>query len=144
MSQLAPAGVLPAATQAVARRILVVEDEPELRRSLTLRLKAAGYDVYTAVNGQEAILVAQRIQPHLALLDLGLPGANGHSVARQWRSNGRSPFPVIVLTSREDVEDRALAGELGAAAYLTKPYEPEALLSAIRCVLAPDDRAEPA
>jgi two-component system KDP operon response regulator KdpE len=122
------------------KRILVVEDEPELLRAITIRLTAAGYEVFTATNGYQGTDEALRIRPDLIVLDLGLPGLNGHAVASRLRVNGKSPFPVVVLSSRSDVEDRALAGQLDAAAYLVKPYDPKQLLSVIHSVLHGTDR----
>src|SRR5262245_35128213 len=120
--------------QPLRKRILVVEDEPELLRAITLRLTTAGYEVFTASDGYTATDQAWKIRPDLIVLDLGLPGLSGHGVASRLRVNGRSPFPIIILSARSDMEDRALAGQLDAAAYLVKPYQPKQLLSVIQSV----------
>ncbi len=117
------------------KHILVVEDEPELLRAITIRLCTAGFHVTTASDGHEAAETALRVQPDLIVLDLGLPGMNGHAVADRLRSNGRPRFPVVVLSARSEVEERAAAGALGAAAYLVKPYKPAELLAVINGVL---------
>ncbi|MEQ1760296.1 MAG: response regulator transcription factor [Vicinamibacterales bacterium] len=126
--QPAPASQLP-------RRILVVEDDPDLLRALTLRLTCAGFTVYTASDGELAIRQALDLQPDLIVLDLGLPGLSGHGVASRLRRDGRPMFPIVVLSARSEIEERAAAGQLGAAAYLVKPYEPRQLLSLINSVL---------
>lgn len=115
------------------RKILVVDDDPDLVRALKLRLQANKYDVNTASDGYTAIASAQKERPSLILLDLGLAGGDGFFVLNCLRSNvDLAAVPVIVLSARDPQtnEDRAL--EAGAAAFLQKPADNEELLNAIR------------
>jgi CheY-like chemotaxis protein len=133
----------PQTTPPTGKRILVVEDESIVRRTVTHLLTEHGYDVIGAVDGSEAVTQAQNMAPDLIVLDLGLPqdpfaGANfdGFGVM-QWlnrRLEGHA-IPVVVLTARQDAESRRRAIELGASVYLTKPFKPGDLIEAIRVVL---------
>lgn len=114
-------------------RILVVDDEPQLLRSLRTTLAAHGYDVQTASSGEEALgLVAARA-PDLVVLDLVLPGLSGIEVCRRLRA--RSPLPILVLSARGDERDKVLALDVGADDYLTKPFGVNELLARIRAAL---------
>lgn len=113
-------------------KILVVDDEPDLVRSLTLRLGAAGYQVVSAMDGLGATKCAIEQQPDLIILDIGMPAGNGHVVVERLRHIGAtSHIPVIYLTARTGEEDYRRALEGGVAKYITKPFEATVLLAAV-------------
>ena len=101
-------------------RILVVDDEPQIRRAMTLNLKARGYDLLEAATGERALQMAATEKPDLILLDLGLPGMGGIDVIHGVR--GWSPMPIIVLTVRDDERSKVAALDAGADDYVTKPF----------------------
>jgi two-component system KDP operon response regulator KdpE len=114
-------------------RILVVDDEPQLLRSLRTTLAAHGYDVQTATTGEEALdLLAARL-PDLVVLDLVLPGLSGLAVCQELRA--RSPVPILILSARGDERDKVAALDAGADDYLTKPFGVNELLARIRAAL---------
>ncbi|MDP2959650.1 MAG: response regulator [Longimicrobiales bacterium] len=114
------------------RRILIVEDDADVRRALTIRLKAAGYDVTTAVDGASAGASARDLPPDLVLLDLGLPGGDGYAVMDRLRRIGRmAHVPVVVLSARDPRTEESRSKAAGAVAFLTKPPDPAHLLHVI-------------
>jgi two-component system KDP operon response regulator KdpE len=125
-------------------KILVVDDEPQIRRALRTSLEAHGYEVRTAANGTEAIEAAADASPDLMLLDLGLPDIDGRSVIERIR--GFSEVPVIVVSVRDLQADKVAALDAGADDYVTKPFAMEELLARLRATLRrshPDDPAPP-
>jgi two-component system, OmpR family, KDP operon response regulator KdpE len=126
----------PAGSQ--APRILIVEDEPALRRALEINLRARGYDVATAATGREALAGAARQHPDAVLLDLGLPDSDGTVVIRELRA--WSTAPVIVLSGRAGPGDKIGALAAGADDYVTKPFDMEELLARLRAALRRDVR----
>jgi two-component system, OmpR family, KDP operon response regulator KdpE len=119
----------------MARRatILVVDDEPPIRRLLRTSLTAQGYDVLEATGGQEAIDAVEREKPDLIILDLGLPDLGGIEVIRVLRQ--RSSLPIIVLSVRDDERGKVEALDLGADDYVTKPFGVDELVARIRTAL---------
>ncbi|HEY7494385.1 MAG TPA: response regulator [Candidatus Tectomicrobia bacterium] len=118
------------------KKILIVEDDKKIIAALTVRLKAAGYEVLTALDAVMAMRVALKNEPDLVLLDISMPGGNGFMVAeRLQNSTVTVGVPMIFLTASKQPEMRQKAMELGAAAFFEKPYEAEALLTAIRQAL---------
>jgi DNA-binding response OmpR family regulator len=116
--------------------ILIVDDDPDLRRALIIRLRANRYDTVQASDGYSAIAVAQKEQPNLIILDLGLPAGDGFSVLERLKnSDSLSSIPVIVLTARDPHSDEQKALLAGAMAYYQKPVENDELLAAIRAAL---------
>jgi len=114
-------------------RVLVVDDEPQIRRALRVSLASHGYDVQVAASGEEALELAAGAPPDVVILDLVLPGLNGLEVCqrlRQW-----SPVPIIVLSARGQERDKVEALDLGADDYLTKPFGMDELLARIRVAL---------
>jgi two-component system KDP operon response regulator KdpE len=101
-------------------RVLVVDDEPQIRRALSVNLSARGYDVDLAATGEEALRRAASTHPDAVLLDLGLPGIDGTDVVRGLR--GWSTAPIIVLTVRDAEGDKVAALDAGADDYITKPF----------------------
>src|SRR5579884_1755756 len=114
-------------------RILVVDDEPQILRSLRTSLTAGGYEVQTAASGEESLRLLEARLPDLVLLDLMLPGISGLDVCRAIRA--RSSVPIIVLSARGEERDKVAALDLGADDYLTKPFGIEELLARIRVAL---------
>jgi two-component system, OmpR family, response regulator MprA len=121
-------------------RILVVDDEPNVRESLQIALGVAGYNVEVAPGGAEALDRASADPPDLMVLDVLMPGVDGLEVCRKLRANG-SDLPVLMLTARDEVPDRVAGLEAGADDYLVKPFALEELLARIRSLLR---RAKPA
>ena len=113
-------------------RVLVVDDDADLLKAMDLRLRAAGYEVLSAQDGVTATHLAVKMQPDVVILDIGLPGGDGHVVGRRLRSNPMTTaIPVIYLTARDSDSDRGRAQELGAYGYLVKPCTPQALISMV-------------
>jgi two-component system KDP operon response regulator KdpE len=114
-------------------RVLVVDDEIEIRRALGRALSAREYVVETAADGMEAVELAGAFHPDLVVLDLNLPKLDGLEVARRIRA--ASPVPILVLSVREDESDKVAALDLGADDYLTKPFGIDELLARVRALL---------
>ncbi len=114
-------------------KILVVDDDPNLRTLVSLALTRAGYSVITAADGQTALMQATREAPDLIVLDQGLPEMDGLEVCRRIRA--RSEVPIIFLTARDGELDRILGLELGADDYVTKPFSPRELVARIKAIL---------
>jgi two-component system KDP operon response regulator KdpE len=119
-------------------RILVVDDEDQIRRALQRALGARGYTVATAANGEQALAEAESFMPNLIVLDLNMPVMGGLEVCRRIRS--WSDVPILILSVREDEGDKVAALDLGADDYLTKPFGIDEFLARIRALLR---RAEP-
>jgi two-component system OmpR family response regulator len=115
------------------QRLLVVDDDVDIRTLLAEQLSKAGYAVSTAGNGAEMRRVLEREHVDLVVLDLNLPKEDGLTLCRDLRA--RSSTPVIMLTARGEPIDRIVGLEMGADDYLTKPFEPRELLARIRNVL---------
>ena len=115
-------------------RVLVVDDEPAIRRFLRTSLRAEGHDVVEAETGEAALAEIRRRAPDLVVLDLGLPGVGGLEVIRRLRQDG-SAVPIIVLTSRTDERGKVEALDLGADDYVTKPFGVDELAARIRAAL---------
>ena len=113
--------------------VLVVDDEPPIRRLLRTSLGAQGYDVSEAGTGREALAAIERDKPDLVILDLGLPDLNGIEVIRAVRAH--STVPIIVLSVREDERGKVEALDLGADDYVTKPFGVEELVARMRTAL---------
>jgi two-component system KDP operon response regulator KdpE len=124
------------------RRILVVDDEPQIRRALRTSLQAHGYEVETAGNGEDAVLAVAETAPDLVFLDLGLPDMDGTEVIRRMRAF--SDVPVIVLSVRDRQADKVAALDAGADDYVTKPFGMEELLARLRAQLRRTRAEEPA
>ena len=117
-----------------APRLLVVEDDADLRGLVAERLRAAGYAVETAASGPEAILKADAAPPDLVVLDVMLPGFDGLEVCRRLRA--RNPLLyVVMLTARADEMDRVVGLEVGADDYVTKPFSLSELVARVRAGL---------
>jgi DNA-binding response OmpR family regulator len=119
------------------KKILVVDDEAQLVDMVKMRLEANGYDVITAYNGQEGLDKARRESPDLIILDLMLPKIDGYKVCRMLKFDEKyKNIPIILFTARAQQEDEKLGKEVGADAYITKPFEPQVLLEKIKQLTA--------
>jgi two-component system KDP operon response regulator KdpE len=111
-------------------RVLVVDDEPQIRKLLNIALESSGYDVMLAAFGQEGIRMASQYNPDIILLDIGLPDINGHAVLEElriWYEN-----PIIMLSVQNSEADIVTALDQGATDYLTKPFRTGELMARIR------------
>ncbi len=125
-------------SEGMGAKILLVDDDELLRRSLAFSLEKAGHRVSTAASAEDALGQVKRARPDLILLDIGLPGMDGLQAVRYFRDAG---IPVIFLTARRRELDEILGLELGAEDYITKPFDVDVLLARIRVVLR---RSQPA
>ncbi|MCK9553530.1 response regulator transcription factor [Aquamicrobium sp.] len=117
-----------------AVKILVVDDEPPIRKLLRVGLTAEGYAMVEAGNAEQAIALVASEKPDLILLDLGLPDMSGHDLLERWRSE-LVELPIVILSSRTDETGIVRALELGADDYLTKPFGMRELAARIRVAL---------
>ena len=111
-------------------QILIVEDDPSIRKLISTTLKLHGYTYITAADGKEAVMLSLSVKPDLILLDLGLPDMDGMDIIRSVRS--WSQLPIIVISARGNDRDKISALDEGADDYLTKPFSTEELLARIR------------
>jgi len=119
-------------------KILIVDDDPDLRRALNLRLRANHFDTAYATDGFSAISMAQKERPDLIILDVGLPAGDGFVVLDRLQQNAAlSCIPVIVLTARDPQATRDKIMRAGAIAYFQKPADNSELMHTIRTVLSP-------
>lgn len=122
-----------------AARILVVEDERVINRSVVDRLVAEGFDVRAEYDGPSAVATAAAWPPDLVVLDVMLPGFDGHEVCR--RVQAERPVPVLMLTARDDETDVLVGLGVGADDYLTKPFSMRELVARVRALLRRVERA---
>jgi DNA-binding response OmpR family regulator len=117
-------------------KILIVEDDDDLRQGLARRLTASGYDVVLAADGLAAVSAARTERPDLVLLDIGLPGGNGLTVLHRYSDSAALMFtPVVVLTGRDPMAIEGAVRKYGVAAFLTKPADNDELLRVIERAL---------
>ena len=114
-------------------RILLVDDDPAITRTVAIGLRAHGYDLRTATDGRTAVDLGRTDQPDLLILDLGLPDISGVEVLRQLRT--WSHVPVIVLSARDGSDDKVKALDVGADDYVTKPFGMDELLARVRAAV---------
>ncbi|MCB4207838.1 response regulator transcription factor [Arthrobacter sp. UM1] len=121
-------------TQAAEAKLLVVDDEPNIRELLTTSLRFAGFDVVSAANGRDALAAVEADEPDLAVLDVMLPDMDGFSITRRLRAAGRQ-FPVVFLTAKDGTEDKVQGLTVGGDDYVTKPFSLDEVVARIRAVL---------
>lgn len=121
-------------------KIVIIDDESQIRRMLRIALKSEGYAVTEAENGEQGLIAVARQQPDLVVLDLGLPDMDGHQVLAELRSWSR--VPVIVLSVRSNDREKVQALDAGAQDYVTKPFSIEEFLARVRANLR--DHGNPA
>jgi DNA-binding response OmpR family regulator len=117
----------------MAKKILVVDDNPQLRTMIKAYLTQEGFEISTAANGQEGLFVARREKPNLVILDLMMPEMGGYEFMKIF--SRESDTPVIILTARIEEQDKVLGLELGADDYVTKPFSPRELTARVRAVM---------
>ncbi len=116
-----------------ADRVLVVDDEEDLRSLVAFNLREAGFEVETAPSGEEGLEMAAKIKPHVVVLDLMLPGISGTDVCKELRSKPELSDPaILMLTARGDEADRVLGFEVGADDYVVKPFSVKELVLRVR------------
>ncbi len=127
----------------MSNRILIVEDDKDISRALTIRLSAAGYEVTAAYDAVLAMSKAVEAQPQLAILDVTMPGGNGFRVAERLRSSSQTAaIPIIFITASRRPEFVERAKELGAAGFFEKPYDAQALVERVHTLMtSADDRS---
>lgn len=120
----------------MAKRLLIVDDEPRLLRAVAVTLSKEGFDVTTARSGAEALVRINEAIPDLVVSDVRMPGLDGHQLASSLRSHPRTELvPIVFLTAKDDRKDRLAGLRVGVDAYLTKPFDPEELVAVIRNIL---------
>ncbi len=118
------------------KRILVVDDEPYVIRSLTFVLKKEGYDVSSAINGEEALAKVRELKPDLMFLDVMMPKKNGYEVCQEIKNDpGLSDIYIIMLTAKGQETDREKGLGLGANEFMTKPFSPARIVEKVRGLL---------
>ncbi|MEO2095740.1 MAG: response regulator transcription factor [Brachybacterium sp.] len=115
-------------------RLLVVDDEPNIRDLLATSLRFAGFEVFTASTGNEAIREATEHQPDLVVLDVMLPDMDGFTVTRRLRDRGEQ-YPILFLTAKDETQDKVAGLTVGGDDYVTKPFSLEEVVARIRAVL---------
>ncbi len=120
-------------SQARARRVLVVDDSEVIRRLIAVNLELEGFEVFLAEDGQECLDVVETVAPDVITLDVVMPRLDGFSTAARLRSGSATQdLPIVMVTACAQESDLARGRELGVEAYLTKPFEPEDLVHAVR------------
>lgn len=114
------------------KKILVVDDEPQIVKVLTVFIENAGFDVVTANDGRKALSVFQQEAPDFVILDLNLPGMDGLEVCRAIRKE--SGAPILMLTARSEEADKLIGLEIGADDYIVKPFSPREIVARIRTI----------
>lgn len=123
------------------KRLLVVDDEPNLLRAVAVCLRGEGYEVATARGGAEALRRLAEAVPDLIVSDIRMPGMDGYQMARQIRASSRTALvPIVFLTAKDETADRIEGFRSGVDAYLTKPFEPDELLAVITNILSRVER----
>ena len=117
--------------QPAPRRILVADDQADLRRMLRVAFELAGHQVFEAADGPSAVRVALAHRPDTAFIDIGLPGCDGYEVARQLRESCGRAIRLVALTGRSGAEDRSKATDAGFDVYLAKPVSAARLAAAL-------------
>jgi DNA-binding NarL/FixJ family response regulator len=120
----------------MSKRLLVVDDEPNLLRAVAACLKAENYEVSTARSGHEALLQLAESVPDLVISDIRMPGMDGYKLAKQLRGSPRTALvPIVFLTAKDETADRIEGFRAGIDAYLTKPFEPDELIAVVNAIL---------
>ena len=117
------------------KRILVVEDEPQITNFLKRGLTYKGFDVLVATTGEQALRTVREHTPDIVLLDIVLPNINGFEVCRCLRTDGHQELPILMLTAKDELSDKIIGLDSGADDYITKPFVFEELLARIRAGL---------
>jgi DNA-binding NarL/FixJ family response regulator len=120
----------------MSKRLLIVDDEPNLLKAIAAVMRGEGFEVMTACNGKDAILQMARSLPDLIVSDIKMPLMDGYTFARHLRSAPHTELiPIVFLTAKDETEDRIEGFRSGVDVYLTKPFEPAELLAVINGIL---------
>lgn len=120
----------------MSKRLLIVDDEPNLLRAVEACLRAEGFEVVTARGGRDALVSIAQTVPDLVVSDIRMPGMNGFELAQHLRASSRTMLvPVVFLTAKDETADRIEGFRSGVDAYLTKPFEPDELVAVIKSIL---------
>lgn len=123
----------------MAKKILIADDEPDVVRLISMRLRANGYDVVTALDGMQAVREAHNQRPDLILLDINMPGVNGYTVLENLRmATHTMMIPIVFVSALPESEVRKKAETLGADGYIPKPFDAQVLLNKIKSLLGDD------
>ncbi len=118
------------------KKILIIDDERDLVKALTLRLQSSGYRTVVAYDGAQGLFMAHKEKPHLILLDIRMPAGDGFSVVEKLKESQRmGRIPIIFVTGSPEREAEERASQLGVRYFIKKPYDPEELLDAVRRAL---------
>lgn len=118
------------------RRILIADDEHNIRHILDFSLHVEGFDVISAQDGEEALSLAVSESPDLVIMDVMMPGCGGIEACRRLKQDARTrQIPVILLTARASREDRQAGEAAGAAEYITKPFSPQKVIEVVQSIL---------
>lgn len=115
--------------------VLIADDDPVIVRLLELNFRLAGFRVSTATRGDLAVERAVEVAPDAIVLDVSMPGIDGYEACRRLRNEHGMHVPIVLLTAHTPEEDSSRADALGVAAYMTKPFDPEALVAVVRSAL---------
>jgi len=119
----------------MAKRLLLVDDEPNLLRAVAACLRSEGYEVLTSRSGRDAIAILAETIPDLIISDIRMPGMDGYALVNRIRSSPRTSLvPVIFLTAKDEKADRVEGFRTGVDAYISKPFEPDELLAVIASI----------
>jgi DNA-binding response OmpR family regulator len=125
------------------RRVLIVDDEPNIVTSLEFLMRGSDYEVRVALNGAEALRLADSFRPDVILLDVMMPGLDGWGVAEALLEDEQTVgIPIIFLTARAEFRDRARGLDIGGVDYITKPFNPVELAPLVRALLERLERGE--
>ena len=120
----------------MAKRLLVVDDDPGLLLAVSDTLRTEGYDVATARRGADAMIRVAETLPDLIISDIRMPGMDGYQLVRNIRSNARTRLvPIVFLTAKDESADRIEGFRTGVDAYITKPFEPDELVAVVAAIL---------
>ncbi len=121
---------------ALPTRVLVVEDDDVIRELIRLNLELEGFEVFTAVDGQDCLDRAAHIDPHVVTMDVMMPRVDGWTAVERLRADARTrDRPIIMVTARTQEADHQRGRNLGVDAYVTKPFDPDALIDVIRSLV---------
>jgi DNA-binding response OmpR family regulator len=123
-------------TAAPGKRVLLVDDDPEIIESIRYALESRGYQIFIARDGNQGLAMAERENPDLVILDMMMPKRSGFLVLEKLRRNGQTPVKVIMITANEGSRHKAYAEMLGVDDYIRKPFAMEKLVDAVERLLA--------
>jgi len=133
---VSPGGGSVAPVNALPTRVLVVEDDDVIRELIRLNLELEGFEVFTAVDGQDCLDRAAHIDPHVVTMDVMMPRVDGWTAVERLRADARTrDRPIIMVTARTQETDHQRGRRVGMDAYLTKPFDPDVLIDIIRSLV---------